>query len=80
LNELKSTSISANDCDRARYIYLERLRITHGLSVEDFKEVSYDELFEMIKDDELVQFALDWDKKYYGEELERILLKIRDSF
>jgi hypothetical protein len=80
LNELKSTSISANDCDRVRYIYLERLRITHGLSVEDFKELSYDDLFEMIKDDELVQFALDWDKKYYGEELERILLKIRDSF
>jgi hypothetical protein len=80
LNELKTSNVAAKDCDRIRYIYLERLRITQGLSVEEFKELSYDELYDMIRDDDLVEFALDWDRKYYGEDLEKILLKIRDSF
>ncbi|WP_455392712.1 DUF4350 domain-containing protein [[Eubacterium] cellulosolvens] len=80
LHELKSPNISAKDCVRIRYVYLERLRITHGLSVEDFKELSYDELYDLIRDDDLVEFALDWDKKYYGEDLEKLLLKIRDTF
>jgi hypothetical protein len=80
LNELKTSSITAKDCDRVRYIYLERLRSSQGLSVEDFKELSYDELYDMIRDEELVTFALDWDRKYYGEDLEKILLKLRDSF
>jgi SAM-dependent methyltransferase len=80
LNELRSTTISTKDCDRIRYIYLERLRITNGLSIEDFKELSYDELYDIIRDDDLVEFALEWDKKYYSEDLQRILLKVRDAF
>ncbi len=80
LNELLTSNVTSKDCDRIRYIYLERLRITHGLSIQDFKELSYDELYDMIKDEDLVEFALDWDKKYYGDDLENILLKIRESF
>lgn len=80
LHELKKSTITAKDTDRIRYIYLERLRITQGLTVAEFKELSYDELYNMIKDTDLVDFALDWDKKYYGEDLEKILLKIRDAF
>ncbi len=80
LNELLNTNITVKDCDRIRYIYLERLRMAQSLSIAEFKELSYDELYEMIQDEELVEFALDWDKKYYGEDLERLLLKIRDSF
>ena len=80
LNELKISSITAKDTDRIRYLYLERVRITQGLSIEDFKELSYDELYDMIQDEDLVEFSLDWDKRYYGEDLEKILLKIRDAF
>lgn len=78
LNNLITTEISGNDCDRVRYIFLEKVRISHGLSIEEFKELSYDELEDLIRDPELVEFALDWKKKYYGQELENILLKIRD--
>ncbi len=78
LNQLIISDISADDADRIRYIFLERLRISHGMSLEQFKELSYDELEDMIKDRELVEFALDWNKKYYAQDLENILLKIRD--
>jgi hypothetical protein len=78
LNNLIDTEITSNDCDRIRYIFLEKLRISHGLTIEDFKELSYDELEDLIGDPELVEFALDWKRKYYGQELENILLKIRD--
>ena len=47
--------------------------------MEDFKELSYDELYDIIRDEDLVEFALDWEKKYYGEDLDHILLKIRDE-
>lgn len=80
LKELKNPIITAADCDRIRYIYLERLRMTHGLSIEEFKDLSYDELYDIIKDPDLVDFALEWDKKYYGEELENILIKIQKYF
>jgi hypothetical protein len=78
LKDLVDTEITAKDCDRVRYIFLERLRISHGLTIEEFKELSYDELEDLIRDEELVDFSLDWNKKYYGQELENILLKIRD--
>jgi len=78
LNNLLTTDIVAKDSDRIRYIFLERLRIAHGMSSEEFKELAYDELENMIQDDDLVDFAMDWKKKYYGQELEDILLKIRD--
>jgi hypothetical protein len=78
LNQLLENNITAKDCDRIRYIFLERLRLAHGLTIEDFKELSYEELKDMIKEPDLVEFALDWDKKYYGQELENLLLKIRD--
>ncbi len=78
LNQLVDSEISAKDCDRIRYIFLERLRIANGITLEDFKELSYDELEDLIRDPELVDFALDWERKYYGQELENILLKIRD--
>ena len=80
LKELKNPNITAADCDRIRYIYLERLRMTHGLSIEEFKDLSYDELYDIIKDQDLVDFALEWDRKYYGEELENILIKIQKYF
>jgi hypothetical protein len=80
LNQLLVTGITGKDCDRIRYIFLEHVRLSHGLSIEEFKDLSYDELEDMIKDPELVEFALDWDKKYYGQNLERILLKIRDFY
>jgi hypothetical protein len=79
LNELVATEITANDCDRIRYLFLERVRISHGLTIEEFRDLSYDELENIIEDPELVDFALDWDKKLYGQELENILLKIRDK-
>ncbi len=78
LNNLIETDITANDCDRIRYIFLEKLRISNGLTIEDFKELSYNELEDLIKDPDLVEFALDWERKFYGQELENILLKVRD--
>jgi hypothetical protein len=78
LNNLITSDITAADCDRIRYIFLEKLRISHGLSIEDFKDLSYDELENLIREPDLVSFALDWKKKYYGQELENILIKIRD--
>jgi hypothetical protein len=78
LNQLLTTDITSDDCDRIRYIFLERLRIVHGLTIEEFKDLSYEELEKMISDTDLVDFALDWKKKYYGQELENILLRIRD--
>ena len=80
LNQLTSPEITGDDCDRIRYLFLEHLRISHGLSIEEFKDLSYDELEDIVKDPELVEFALEWDKKYYGQELENILLKIRDYY
>jgi hypothetical protein len=77
LKNLYKTSVTHEDCDRIRYLFLERVRIAYGLTVEDFKELSVDELTDMIMDPDLIDFALDWDKMLYGQDLEKILLKIR---
>lgn len=77
LRNLHKPFITHEDCDRIRYLFLEKVRIAYGLSPEDFKELSVDELSQMIRDPDLIDFALDWERTIYGQDLEKILLKIR---
>jgi hypothetical protein len=77
LKNLHKPFITHEDCDRIRYLFLEKIRIAYGLSTVDFKELSVDKLTQMIRDPDLIDFALDWDKVIYGQDLEKILLKIR---
>jgi hypothetical protein len=77
LNNLHKPFITHEDCDRIRYLFLEKVRIAYGLTVEDFRELTVDDLTNMIRDPDLIDFALDWDRVLYGQDLEKILLKIR---
>ncbi len=78
LKNLHKPFITHEDCDRIRYIFLEKVRIAYGLTVDDFRDLTVDELTNMIRDPDLIDFALDWDRVLYGQDLEKILIKIRN--
>lgn len=77
LRNLYTYNVTYHDCNRIRRMLLERVRLTHGYSPDDFRALSSSELATLIKDPELAEFAINWSREYYGDELERILLKIQ---
>ena len=75
--ELKEPWLSNRDTDRLRFIFLERLRIHLGLSMEEFRDLTRQELNELIGEPELSAFALDMNKYYSSGDLGRIFMKIK---
>jgi len=48
------------------------------MNKDDFREISASELAEMVGDGELTEFLLDWDQSYSINQLENLLVVIRD--
>jgi hypothetical protein len=79
LVNLRVPYLTPKDTEHIRYLLLEKVRIACGLAKEEFRELSSDELTYMIKDPELIEFALNWRRRYEAyssQDLERILYKI----
>ncbi len=55
--ELAEPELAPEDLNEARKVFLDRVRLFHGLSVEAFSRASWEELDELIGDKELSAFA-----------------------
>jgi len=77
LENLRDPYVTAEDAERIRVMFLERVRLSHGLSLDEFRGLDTGELADLIRDDELIEFALDWEREWGGVDLERVLIKIQ---
>lgn len=78
LFNLRAPNIRARDSDRIRALFLEKIRLGSGMSMDDFRDISASDLAKMVNDDDLTDFILDWDKSYSVSELEELLVTVRD--
>ena len=78
LFNLRAPNIHTRDSDRIRALFLEKIRLSSGMSMDDFRELSAEDLAKMVGDDDLTDFLLDWDKSYSVSELEELLVTVRD--
>ena len=78
LYNLRTPNIHPRDTDRIRALFLEKVRLTSGMNLDEFREMSAPELERMVGDNELTEFLLDWDKSYTVSQLESLLVIIRD--
>jgi hypothetical protein len=78
ISELNDPNLTPKDTERMRYVFLEKVRIHLGLSMEEFRDLTKSELEELIGDPKLSSFALDSRKTYFGSELSKIFRRITD--
>lgn len=78
IRELKEPWLGPSDTDRMRYIFLERVRIHLGLSLEDFRDLTKDDLEELIGDETLSDFALTLGRLYSGSDIINIFNKVKN--
>ena len=78
LYNLRTPKIFQRDADRIRALFLEKIRMASGMNMDDFREISASELAEMVGDGKLTEFLLDWDQSYSINQLENLLVVIRD--
>jgi len=78
ITELNEPNLTPKDTDRLRYVFLERVRIHLGLSVEEFRDLTRKELEELIGDSTLSNFALELKKTYFASELSVLFKRISD--
>jgi hypothetical protein len=78
ITELSNPNLSPKDTERMRYVFLERVRIHLGLSMEEFRDLTKSELEELIGDRKLSEFALNMRKTYFASELSTIFKRISD--
>jgi hypothetical protein len=78
LRELRDPWLGPKDTDRVRYVFLERVRIHLGLSLEEFRDLTRTELEELIDDRNLAAFALDLSKMYSGTDLADIFKRVEN--
>jgi hypothetical protein len=78
IDELRSSGLSAQDEERLRKVLLDAVRHRYALTPEELVGMKVAQLEELIGDDDLLDFALKGKKKYYGQELEQLLVKIKE--
>jgi hypothetical protein len=78
IDELRASGLSAQDEERIRKVLLDAVRHRYALTPEELVGMKVAQLEEMIGDEVLLDFALKGKKKYYGQELEQILVKIKE--
>jgi hypothetical protein len=78
LYNLRTPNIHSRDADRIRALFLEKIRLASGMNLDEFREMSAPELEQMVGDNDLTEFLLDWDKSYTIGQLESLLVVIRD--
>ena len=78
LDELRTSGLSAHDEERLRKVLLDAVRHRYALTPEELLGMKVAQLEELIGDEALLDFALKAKKKYYGQELEQILVKIQE--
>jgi len=75
--KLEDPFIQTKDTSRIRYLFLEKVRLAQGYSLEDFQKLSEEEVANLIGSEELAEFALNFERLYSTEELEIVLLHIQ---
>ncbi|UCH89092.1 MAG: hypothetical protein JSV49_00130 [Thermoplasmata archaeon] len=78
IRELREPMLTYKDTERVRYMFLERVRIHLGLSLEEFRELTREELDELIGDRTLSEFALNLSGIYTTSELTHVFQRIKD--
>lgn len=78
LDELRMSGLSAQDEERVRKVLLDAVRHRYALTPEELLGMKVAQLEELIGDEALLDFALKAKKKYYGQELEQILIRIKE--
>ena len=78
LDELSSNFISFRDQTRIRQVLIEKVRLTRGYSVEEFKALPLSDLEDILEDDVLMDFLILKSRKYSSEELRAILELIKE--
>jgi hypothetical protein len=54
--ELVEPDLLETDLDELKKVILDRIRISYGMSVEDFSDLSWDQLREKVGNDEIIRF------------------------
>lgn len=78
LYNLRTPNINTRDADRIRALFLEKIRLASGMNLDEFREMSAPDLEQMVGDTSLTDFLLDWEKSYTVNQLEGLLVVIRD--
>jgi len=78
LYNLRTPKIHSRDADRIRALFLEKIRLSSGMTMNNFKDLSAAQLAAMVGNNELAEFLLDWDQTYTVTELENLLVTVRD--
>jgi len=73
LDELMVNRLTARDSERVRKILVEKIRLTRGYSIEEFKALSLSDLEDIIDDDELMDFIAEKNRRYTPEQLKAML-------
>jgi len=78
LDELVTNYLGYRDQERVRRVFLEKVRLTRGYSVEEFKALSLSELEDIFEDDDLMDFVIDKERRYDSDELRHVLRLIKE--
>lgn len=78
LYNLRTPNIHSSDANRVRALFLEKIRLSSGMNMNEFKNLSTAGLAGMVGNHSLAEFLLDWDRSYSVVELENLLVAVRD--
>jgi hypothetical protein len=78
LDELTTNFVGPRDQERIRRILVEKIRLTRGYSVDEFKAMSLSDLEDILDDDVLMDFLILKSHRYSAEELRAVLQLIKE--
>lgn len=73
--ELVEPELLESDLDELKRVILDRIRISYGMSVEDFSDLSWDQLREKVGNDEVIRFLR---KGKYKGGVEGLMLEVME--